>query len=366
MKLIDGLILRSFYKAWCVCFFALVSLYILIDLFNRLDELVSAGDGSTPAFLSVLAYHYGHQLVLIFDRLSGTIVMQAAMFTLAWMQRNNELLPLLAAGVPMRRVLRPVFLGTLSMVLLGMANRELLMPRIADQLQNPASDPRGEKSRLASSAYEPNGILLAGYEATRDGLVIRGFRCTVPESIAGSLLHITAAEARYVPRGPKQPSGGWLLSGTTPRDLPRWKDPVIEVLDPGKFFLRTEQVDFDTLSRTRNWYQYASTLELLDELQKPDAARLAATAMQMHLHFTVPLFTGLMVLMGLSLLLRSQQRNVFLNAGICIVAAVLFLGVCQLSRYLGEQEYLSPALAAWLPVLIFGPAALAMFDAIHT
>jgi lipopolysaccharide export system permease protein len=40
--------------------------------------------------------------------------------------------------------------------------------------------------------------------------------------------------------------------------------------------------------------------------------------------------------------------------------------VCFAAKYLGEQEFLTPPLAAWLPMLAFGPAALAMFDAIHT
>jgi lipopolysaccharide export system permease protein len=368
MKLIDGLILRGFYKAWCICFFSLVSLYVVVDLFNRLDDLVSAGDGTALTLVSIIGRFYGYQLVLIFDRLCGIIVMLAAMFTVAWMQRANELLPLLSAGVPMRRVLQPIFIGTLSMVLLSVANRDLLMPRVADQLQNPPSDPRGEKIRMAGSAYEPNGILISASSCLKKGMVVRGFGCTVPEKIAGSLIQINAEEARYIPRGPKQPSGGWLLTGATPKDLPPWRDPIIEVLDPGvgKYFLPTEHVDFNTLMRTRNWYQFASALELLEELQKPESGRQAALAMQMHLRFTLPLLTIIMVMMGLAVLLRDQNRNVFLNAGICLILAGAFFGLCHLSRHLGEQEYLSPALAAWLPVLLFGPFALGLFDAIHT
>ena len=34
--------------------------------------------------------------------------------------------------------------------------------------------------------------------------------------------------------------------------------------------------------------------------------------------------------------------------------------------HLGDSEFLSPALAAWLPVLGFGPLAFVLFDAIHT
>jgi lipopolysaccharide export system permease protein len=366
MKIVDRYILRSFLKAWLVCFATLVCLYVLIDLFNRIDDFTQAADGTSQGLARVIARYYGYQIVLIFDRLCGVIVLLAAMFTVAWMQRSNELLPLLAAGVPIRRVLWPVFLGTVLMVGLSVANRELLLPRVALELQNPASDPQGVKQRLAGASYEPNGILLAGQWGVRQGMVVTGFTATVPEKLAGSLLHIKAREARYVPRGPKQPSGGWLLTEATPADLPYWRDSVIEVLDPGKFFLHTERVDFNMLTRTRSWYQFASTYELLDELQKPDTSRLSALAVQMHLRLTLPVLTAIMVLMGLSVLLRDQNRNVYLNAGLCVILAGVFFGTCHVFRHLGEQEYLSPTLAAWLPVLFYGPTSLAMFDAIHT
>jgi lipopolysaccharide export system permease protein len=365
MKLIDRWLLRTFFKAWTVCFVSLVSLYLVIDLFSKLDEFLEAADGATPRFLKVIAIFYSSQVVLIFDRLWSIIVLLAAMFTIAWLQRNNELLPLLSAGISTRRVLRPVFLGTLIVVGLSTANREWLMPRLADRLQHHASDPEGAHNKPIRGAYEPNDILISGQEGNRQGRVVHRFTCTIPEKIAGTLCHITAERAYYIPKGPQEPSGGWLLSETTPSEI-WWKDPVLEVLDTNKFFLRTERVDFDMVTRNRNWYQFASTWDIFEEMQKSQAARLAAMAVQLHLRLTLPLLTLLMVLMGVAVILRDQSRNVFLNAGLCLLLSAVFYGAGYFFKHLGEYEYLSPPLAAWLPVLLFGPPALTMLDAIHT
>ena len=35
-------------------------------------------------------------------------------------------------------------------------------------------------------------------------------------------------------------------------------------------------------------------------------------------------------------------------------------------KFLGDHDLIAPALAAWLPVLIFGPPAFVMFDSMHT
>jgi len=367
MKLLDRMLLWNFVTAWLVCFASLVSLYIVIDMFNKIDQFVEAGQGRLADMLRVIASFYSYQVVIIFDRLCAVILLLAAMFTVAYLQMKNELVALLSAGISIHRVLRPLLVATLGIVAVNMANRELVMPRIADQLQFSAADPRGEKNRPANGAYEPNGILISGQSARYQGRVVYNFSCTIPEKAAGVLTHITAAEAYYVPPGEDRHSGGWLLIQTNPAALPeKWKSDVLEMIGPGKFFLKTERVDFDMVVRKPNWYQFASTWEIFEELQKPESTRLASMAMQLHLRLTLPFLTLIMVIMGVSIILRDQSRNVYLNAGLCVIMAMCFYGLCYLTKHLGEYEYLSPALAAWMPVLLFGPASLVMLDSVHT
>src|SRR5258708_1755586 len=111
---------------------------------------------------------------------------------------------------------------------------------------------------------------------------------------------------------------------------------------------------------------YASTPQLLAELSKPDSTRLASMAVLFHMRLTRPILAMLLVFMGLSVILRDQNRNVFISTGLCLVLCATFFGACFFCRYLGDNEFLSPALAAWLPVLFFGPLAFVLFDAIPT
>jgi lipopolysaccharide export system permease protein len=68
----------------------------------------------------------------------------------------------------------------------------------------------------------------------------------------------------------------------------------------------------------------------------------------------------------MSVILRDQNRNVFISAGLCLVLCAVFFAVGFGCKHLGEKELLSPALAAWLPVVVFGSLSFALFDAIHT
>ena len=69
---------------------------------------------------------------------------------------------------------------------------------------------------------------------------------------------------------------------------------------------------------------------------------------------------------GLGVILRDQNKNVFVNVGLNLILSVIFYVVIYGCKFLGENDILAPAPAAWLPVLIFGPFALVLFDAAQT
>jgi lipopolysaccharide export system permease protein len=367
MTLLDRSLIRSYLKSYLVCLISFLSLYVIVDLFMNLDDFADRHKGLASVLRHIGTY-YGYRLSQIFDRLSEAIVLLAAMFTVAWMQRSNELLPLLSAGVSTRRVVRPLIWCSLALLSLTVINQEAVIPKIASVLLADREDPNSDRFVTVHGAFEPNLILISGDVAQRRDKVVKEFNCLIPESVARNSINISAKEAYYYSPG-EGPcgGGGWLLTDTEPKELEGWSAPtILEVLDSGKFFLHTKEVDFDTVTRPRTWYVYASTQRLLDELNKPDSTRLASMAVLFHMRFTRPILGLLLVFMGLASILRDQNRNVFISTALCLVQCAVFFGACFTCRQLGDKEYLSPALAAWMPVLLFGPLAFVRFDAVHT
>ena len=366
LTLIDRSLVRSYLKAYAVCLVSFLSLYIVVDLFTNLDDFAHRGNGLTGVVGRIASY-YGYRVAQIFDRLCEAIVLLAAMFTVAWVQRNNELLPLLSAGVSTRRVVLPVLGSAFAMLTLTVLNQELVIPRISRYLFQDRDDPNGAKEVDVMGGFEPNSIHIEGTKGYRPDKSIKPFYLTIPEAMAGSLLHLSAQEARYIPPGDGPHTGGWLLLGTQPAQLEHWDNPgVLDMIDPGKYFLHTREVNFDVATRNHNWFQYVSTLRLRNELQRPDSNRVAAMAVLFHMRLTRPILGMILVLLGLSVILRDQNRNFFISACLCLVLCAIFFVTCFACRSLGENDYLSPALAAWLPVLLFGPLGFVLFDAVHT
>jgi lipopolysaccharide export system permease protein len=368
LKYIDRLQVIGYFKSYFICLVSMLSLYVVVDLFTNIDDFTQHHHGMRSVFTHIGTY-YGHKVAQIFDRLCEAIVLLAAMFTVAVMQRNNELLPLLSAGMSTRRVVLPVLISACVMLGLTILNQELIIPEFTPDLQVARDDPDGKRDVPIQAAFEPNGVHIDGVNASRKDQVVKPFYCTIPRSVARSLIHLNAQEARYIPPEKNNPySGGWLLTGTIPADLDQDNVPptVLEQFGLGKYFLHTHTVTFDSVVRDRNWFHLVSTAELFEELRNPDSTRLAAMAVLFHMRLTRPILGMILVLMGLSVILRDQNRNIFISAGFCLVLCAIFFAACFAARQLGENDILPPALAAWLPVLLFGPISFAMFDAVHT
>src|SRR6202035_561320 len=110
--------------------------------------------------LTHIGKYYAARSTTIFDRLSEMIVLLAAMFTIAWVQRNNELLPQLSAGVSTRRIVRPVLLSACAMMALATLNQELVIPRLSNLLTINRDDPNGNRDLLVRSGYESNHVCI--------------------------------------------------------------------------------------------------------------------------------------------------------------------------------------------------------------
>lgn len=360
---LDRMFFINYLRSYFIVLTSLLSLYIIVDLFTNLDDFSGRG---FPGMLIHIWKYYSTRVSQIFDRLSEAMSLLGGMFTVAWMQRNNELLPQLSAGIPTLRVIRPILVGAAITLALGPLNQEYVIPRIAEDLAAQRSDLNWERPIEVKGAFDSTGVHLEGVAAFRNERKVVGMFITFPEGGSTGMAHLSAREAFYIPPGDQPLTGGWLLYQTNP-DLDKEPlPPNLERISVGRYFLRTRDVDFDSVTRGANWFVFASTGKLRELLAKPDPRRQPQVAVSFHMRLTRPLIGALLVAMGLGVILRDQNRHVFINAGLCLVLCAVFYATVFACKFLGENDFVPPALAAWLPVLIFGPFAVALFDAVHT
>jgi lipopolysaccharide export system permease protein len=225
------------------------------------------------------------------------------------------------------------------------------------------------KSEDVQSAYDfETDVLLDAKVAYPAQQRIESVEIVLPPKVAGQLLNIRAKEAVYRRKKEGRRAGWELVGATSSIDLDRLApsaQKILYTLPSGNHFLVSE-VTPEQLTRHTRWIEYSSTAELAASLRNPSLGFGADQAVFFHGRLLRPLNNFVLLLLGLPFVLGRENRNFFISMAICLLVSAGFFTVVTGCQYLGEFEYLSPALSAWAPVVLFGSALPALLDMVQT
>ena len=373
MRIIDRYMLKQFLQVYFICFFSLTGLYVVIDAFGNLDEFLAHSENG-GSLLGIMGKYYGYRSLSFFDRISGVLALIAAMFTVTWIQRHQEMTALLAAGIPSFRVILPVIIAAGSVSLLAAANRELALPKVRDELSRNAQDLQGDVGRDVQPRYDnATEILMRCGKAYALDQRLSDPSFILPTELSTYGKNLVAKNAIYLEEEGDRP-GGWLLQEvTSPTDLLTGEDilmeekPVIyspnqhDWLEPNQCFVVSE-LTYDLLASGSSWYMYSSTWDLIRSLRTPSLDVGNDVRVAVHARFVQPVLDVTLLFLGLPLILSRNNRNVFKAIGMCVMISGFFMIVVIGCQYLGSSYLISPAKSAWLPLMIFIPVAMAISD----
>ncbi len=360
----DRYLIRQFLVSYLICFVSLVSLYVVIDAFTNFDEFSEVASG-IGELIQVMATYYGCRITLIFDRLAGVITLLAAMFVLGWLRRHNELVPFLSAGITTWRVIGAVILGAIFVNSLMVANQELVIPAIGERLLWSPDDPDGTKAETAEGAYDSNGVLVAGKSVDRGRSTLHRVTLVLPRHVAGRLLTVYAERAIYQQPARSGEPGRWILVQPDPPEIPELPGILVKGERNGTYVLYSD-VSLRDVIAGENWMYLEPTRNLLAKLAQGDIPRRAEMETLVHRRLTRPLLNIVMLFLGLPLVLGAENRRIFWNLGLCLALSCTLHGIDYAAQTLAAHELISPPLAAWTPVLLFGPIAAALHDFVQT
>jgi lipopolysaccharide export system permease protein len=81
-----------------------------------------------------------------------------------------------------------------------------------------------------------------------------------------------------------------------------------------------------------------------------------------HSRLVKPLLDVTLLFLGLPLLLARGNRNIFVSIGLCVLVTSGFMLIVFGTQHLGSAYLISPALAAWLPLMVFMPLAVVLSE----
>ena len=365
----DGYVLRAFLGAFGAALLFLTSMAVLWDLADRIAKLEGASEtiraaGETP--LMVVLEYYATLIPFIWLRILPIAVLLAGALAVVWLCRQNELQPLVTAGVPVRRALMPILLAGLVLAVAQVAVREWVVPSLAkrnDRLQRLISERKPDKvqkvqhvldaagGRLSMAAYVPRDrrmenlwiTFLRGDPADGRPAAYRypslvwdeGRRAWVAEQGGERLLlepENTGAVTILVPAGSAAPL--------------RVDPTLLELTLRQSAALGLSSAEIKELARAN-----------------PENRRLELTLQQ---QVTGPLSTIVLLLLGLPFAVRLGKRGVPRGFLMSMLLVALYFFTDSVAGDLGARGTLQPVAAAWLSTVLFGALGVALFAGVES
>ena len=372
----DRYLMRNFLHTFGVCFIAMYGLYTVIDLFENLDELLEINGGNgTIGLLKLIITLYSYGSIIFLDQAGAALTVISVMTVLILLQRSGELHPLLAAGIPMYRILRAMIFAAIGVNGLIVFNKEVLVPRVAFRAHEIRHSNDLSQSEVESLTDHSTRISIDG-ETVRvaDRVIDKPVFVLPTPNLVNEITVLEAPTAKFYPPKGKRPAG-WLLSEIS---TPSMADLTRNLTDRGRELVRpvpgttnvfvVSAVTCDQLFKRSSSYTNLSTHEILDRIRCPAFGLVSVHRLVLYIHsrFMQPLLNVIAVLITIPMMVRRESPGLAADSSLCCLMLAGMFGIGQVFQSLGASYVITPDLAAWGPVVIGGALSAWLSGVIRT
>ena len=351
MRIIDRYLLRGFFAALFYCLALFFILFIVVDVFNHLDEFLKHG-----LSLRVVIYYYLYLIPSIFVQVVPVAVLVALLYVLGNLNRHYEILAFKASGISGFHILAPyLFVGLLLSFGVFLLN-EKIVPQSA---VNSAAIMEGliEKGKKNFDDHTVRNVSLF----TKGNMMVfaREFETSTStlfdvvlfEDNARGLVQnkLTAKKARY------DEEEGWTFYEVIRYQMNRRGELTSEPdfsdvrhvdlgATPADFLKESTQVEFMNMRQLG---------EMLDHLQGSSRKLARKLSVDFHSKIAFPFVCFIVILIGSPLAMQNVRSGLMQGLAVSVAIVMVYFGVNSICLALGKGGLLPPVFAAWFGNLFF-------------
>jgi lipopolysaccharide export system permease protein len=350
MSILFRYILRDYAKIFSMCFAGLMTIYLVIDFFEKVRRFLRYD----ASIVSILTY-FALKIPAISFQIAPLAILLATLLTLGLFSRSNEITAMRSSGISLLWIASPFLLFATGVALILLALSSTIVPLASEKAEEIRLIHIEKKpAPLTVKAAQPwarisADALMQVNEIDVGGATLRGVRLFHFDQAFRLDRMTEAAEAHYTPEG-------WVLMNGNQRrfqpdhtvDLVFFTDQLVDIpLIPDDFSTSlTGDSETMTFREIRNYvgrfrHEGFSFTRLLTDYY----GRLA-----------FPLVTVIMVLVGIALSLRrSGVRGGSMAVGIgqAFVVGFCYWTTHSIAIALGRGGVLAPMLAGWMANVLF-------------
>jgi lipopolysaccharide export system permease protein len=354
MRILDRMMLSSFFRVFLIAILVTPPLFILGDVTENLDRYVDRG--LTGAQVGT-AYFW--MLPLYLQWSFPVAALFAAVFTVHAMTQHRELVAAKAGGISFHRLVTPILAGGTVLMVIALALSEVV-PRTF-RIANDILKNEPARSWRADFVYKnAHGLALAVSRLTLDDGRMTGVVAVQEGAHGEPTIHIQADIAAY------RPNEGWTFYTGTMRQI------------EGRDTVRT--YNFQRLKVAGLTETPPELLEAPREIEEMTYAELGRQAaiiersggqprklmVNREQKVSIPVATLIIILFGMPLATSSKRGGTAYGIGVSLGTTMLYLLCFKVAAGFGAGGTISPMTAAWLPNVVFLAMGLVLMAKVRT
>lgn len=374
MSLLDRYIARQFLTNVVLLFVILFSFIVVIDVSLNIDQFLdmakrlgAQGSDQEPgtirqSVLSVLliADLWWPKLLQLYNFLLGMIMVGAMGFTYSQMTKNRELIALMAAGIGLHRIIKPVLIVAIGLTSLQLINQELIIPKIAPLLVRDHEDAGDHKLAIDSVPLTEDGAgrLFRAAEFDANTNTLQGLYILERDDNGHTSRSITAQSATYN-------QGGWDLTNATAQTRTQTTVgqpvPITRIessLDPNELRINRYESYSQALS-------FAQAREMLSRETLKDPAKRARYERIALGRFSMMISAILTLIIATPFYATREPKNMVIQSIRCAPIAIITL-IAGVIGATASIPGLPTTIGVFIPVMILSVVAVAQFSALKT
>lgn len=351
MRLLDKYTIKSFLPVVLYCLAAFIFMYIIIDLFGHLDEILR-----NKVHFVILARYYYLLIPIIFVQIVPIAMLLSVVYIFSDLNRHNEITAMRSSGVNVFSIAKPFLLVGISMSLAVMLMNETIVPRATvittkirqDYIERIKGVPKKDAVLTDVAIYGQDNRLYYAKEFNTE-------RRTLKEIIILEHDRLRNIKSKVAAKSGQWKNGKWVFRDCIIYDLDKngeligkpkvYPQRVMYIKETPRDFYRGQfQADL------MNYSQLAEYVKRFYAVDKKIARRLAV---DLYYKTAYPFISFIVILIGIDFGLRTRRGGTLWGIGASCAISFLYYGIMAISLALGKGGWLLPPVAAWSANILF-------------
>ena len=345
-KKIDAYIVSKFITTFFIALLLIIGIVIIFDISEKIDNFVAK-----EAPLKAIVFDYYLNFIPYFmNMFSPLFVFITVIFFTSKMAADSEIIAILSCGISFHRMLVPYIFSATLFAIFSLCLNLFIIPdanKTRLEFENQYVKTRFKSvGRNVHYQISPGEFVFAESFSSWNNTA---YRFTLEKIVDNKLVSKISAESAVY----NEEKGVWTLKKYFIRD---YNEDLTDRIRSGKQLdttLALSSKDFYLTEKTVETLNYHELNNLIDTQRMRGDANVKFALIEKNTRFALPFSAFILTIMGVALSSKKRRAGIGWNIGIGIALAFTYILFLRFSQMFVHTDTLPPAIALWLPNLVF-------------